>query len=447
MNYKITLLLLAITGLLFFLVNNKAQASGTYTDQSQLSYTDTTTITNSTPVAVIQTFTSGTDHLDGMWLKGYGTKEVSLQGVLCQGKITATTTFDTNIFPTPCADGHIKKEDIGWEEFDIPGSLADFYLDFNHVVNEGSEYYVIMSHNSSGATDYFAYDSDSDSYTAGAGYKVVSRSPSTSPTLLGDLYFYTRTDEEPPPTTAIELEYPVPFSSQQIIIDSPISFYELDAYGRCKTNGNDRIFVFFESYSYTPTTSDFVSQGIECIDHEWSATLTGLSEGTTDLTFWAYDFIDASSTPVYGYDYVPSQIYLYAVQSFDLDQWTTTTTSTIDLTVVPFIGEQLQSIQDSLLSKIPIGYFWQIYQLWENATTAGQTTTISIDFSFDNEFPTLSGLEWEIVDLADPFSGLSASTTAQLEDVVDFINYVLYFFAGWWFLNWVIDTYKKFINK
>jgi len=431
--------LLILLFILFFSLPKEARA---YTDQYQTS----TTTEAEFPHLVggyelwAQTFKPSVSDINGIkvWLKTSETyapysapKLWIYHGDFLDG------TADDSLLATYQPDlggGANLPSPVDWTLYEFP---------FSTTLTVNDEYYLLFSaQQSTGSQRYYYFNYNNvDEYNRGKGY-IKERTGDW--TEIGDWFFETITDEETPPITLL---YPVPYSSQEIIIDTPISFYTLDVNGLCQTNGEDRIYIHSASTSYVPTSTDFTTQGIDCVNHAWSKTITGLTEGENNLVFWARDFIDEAYTPVYTVDYVDTQVFLYAVMTFDPGQWTTTTTSTLDVSDVPFIGENLQRIIDSLSNKIPIGYFNQIYDLWQNATTTATSTTISVDFSFGGKFSQLNGLEWDIVDLADPYNGLTASTTETIEEVVDWINYVLYFIAMAWFINWAIDTYKRFTNS
>lgn len=424
-------------------------------------------------LAWVQTFTAPSDDVAMYQFYGQSIDQAGVSGhpyvTLCKGTFDNTTTtnaYFSDPYPTygrqpKCKLGDVSVDRTGggsyfwWSEYptynnwtpDLKWQTRDVENDGEYGVKTltpGDDYYILGTTDRTTSDDYNMWYSNTSTYSGGVGYFLDLDADSIISTG-GDWMFRLWTTGATTPN--ITLTYPVPFSASQILIDSPIEYYDLEVYGTCKTNGSDRIYVHTEASSYVPTSTDFTSQGIDCADNVWSASIAGLNEGLNDLTFWSYDFISNGYSPVYQYDYVDTQVLLYANQSFDPGFYTTTTTSTIDATELPFIGGNLDFITDTFLNKIPIGYFWQVYQLYDTATTTGTSTAISIDFSFGNKFPALAGLQWNIVDLADPYNGLSATTTAQLENVVDWINYVLYMIAAWWFLDWIIKAYTKFVNQ
>jgi len=265
-------------------------------------------------------------------------------------------------------------------------------------------------------------------------------------------------------TTPITLTYPSPYQNYNPILINQANQTEL-IYGTCIGSGTQEVLISTLPYSFIPTNSSFTSPitgtySVACVNNAWHFLLP-IKEGRNSITVWSRDFLNNSRDPIFNEDYIVSSLTGQLIIS--LAPVTTSSpsisglwsTSTIDLSNflasplsdIPFIGEYLQTIYSSILNKIPLGYFLQVVDIWNKADPNSLNSTFTIDFSFDNKFPELSGLEWEIVDFNDPFKNMSEATETTMNDVITWVNYVVYVLASWWFIDWIIRALKNFINR
>lgn len=263
------------------------------------------------------------------------------------------------------------------------------------------------------------------------------------------------------PLKPITLIYPVPTMSQVVNIDKPISLYTLFTNGTCKINGEDRIFVRAGPSSYVPTSTDFTTQGIDCINYEWSTSLSNLSLGLNDLNFWARDFLDSSSTPIYNYDYIDSQVYLDQIMSFNPSYFSTSTvpTSTLNslwldlgsttlFSRIPLIGHYLQDIWDHIKSRFPWGYLDEIWSLWRDATPSNAYSySLWFDITPEMGAPATTTLALPIIsnmDSSSPWNGSIYSSKFNSYEAK--LTPWIWFGWGLFYLNVIISIFRKKIN-
>lgn len=256
----------------------------------------------------------------------------------------------------------------------------------------------------------------------------------------------------------IDLIDPPPYSSTKYLLDKPISLYTVPANGTCKTNGQDRIFIWAEESTYIPNEDDFIDQGIDCNNNTWSTSISGLDLELNTLTFWARDFYDSSSTPTYGYDYLDTEVYLYQNMTFDPGYFSTTTPTTtlaspwltFDLSKLPVIGSFFDRLWAYIKSRFPWGYIDLIWTIWKEADPS-EITSFSLYFDITPEMGVTSTSTLALpiltnINSSSPWNGnIYASNFEKIEDKV-----TPWIWVGWgcFYLGIIYKIFrKKIINS
>lgn len=110
----------------------------------------------------------------------------------------------------------------------------------------------------------------------------------------------------------------------------------------------------------------------------------------------------------------------------------------------------INNTTETLKTKIPLGYYFQIKDYWDNASSS-MDTTVSINFGSLGDIATsTTGGTWDIIDLNNPLALIEQypeSAQEKILNVIDFIeDYVVPALATFFLLSFIINSSKKFIN-
>jgi hypothetical protein len=269
------------------------------------------------------------------------------------------------------------------------------------------------------------------------------------------LYFELYADASIDYGAPVVLITPPPNSQTQVLIDSPIEFYSLPMNGTCSTNGSDQIYIDIYARSYTPTSTDFLLQNIDCTDHIWSANIGFETEGLHTLTVWAKDFVNNTTTPIYNFDYVSTEIFLYTNMSFNPDYWASTTPTTtpdspwfnIEFDNIPIIGGYIKQMFNHIKSRFPWGYLDVLWTLWKNAD-ASTATNIGFNFNITPEMgvSTTSTVSFPLLTAVNATSP-DSTYTGTLNSIENKVKPWIWFAWGAFYIQVAYRIFRRKLNN
>jgi len=319
---------------------------------------------------------------------GFDLSEVPEGAYITSAKIYAPYSFQnstvnskTALFAfTPLSSGNSAYSDFG------STILSSEFLVYPGVGYENDEFYELNEDGIEYLQSEFENASTSVKIGVRISFDYENITPNTSEAFHGISYpatmDITYTMTAPTPTPNLTLTYPQPASQNTILINKPISLYTLNINGTCTTNGSDMIYVHTQANSYIPDVDDFTSSNIDCTSNTWSTTLSDLDLDINYITVWSKDFLIEERDPEYFYDYINTEVYLYANMSYDPAAFPTTSpTSTLDspwiatgLDTLPLIGSYIERLFNHIITRFPWGYVNDLWDIWKDADPSSQST-------------------------------------------------------------------------
>jgi len=255
-KWSILLLSLFLSALFFLLPTPNARAYFVDQFQDDRSNTLPAFYPFGDPVSHVQSFTPHTYEFAGIKFWGQASWTTAfIQGVLCRGKLTATTTFDTNNGGASCSPDHVEVDYYDSSEITASTTSSEFTILSNATTTPDAAYYVLLNiynpGGGGGQTLNLDYLNDDSTYLGGKGYKLDAGNTENLQEIGGDYYFYTLSN--------------TPIYENHVEITNPSNNATTTAgwgvvAGYCPTNGTNRLHVFATTtvaWTYSDNTADY----------------------------------------------------------------------------------------------------------------------------------------------------------------------------------------------